>query len=272
MEFLRFGSRIPGAYRWGCCAVCIIQNFSQDPDAPASVQLVSGDSGMPILTEDGEEAFLGYTNREIFLQRLRIGTFSSDDMPNHVFLAVMTADQLSWANGKARKWLQILKENGFEFIRATDNSVYTGHRLQREIDNTDEDELFYADDTDQESHVNYIFGLFRNIGCGRISDPFEPPQAWKDLDSGITDVSQHLSSETRQTLEKERYDLHLSHWDKIGPTTKLTRAQLQEKNVPVTLAGMFSDFPQELEDLRKERLGQMEKSPQEAKKLSPWKI
>ena len=44
MEFLRFGSSIPGGY-WGCCACCIIQNFKFDPKAKASIQLVSGDSG-----------------------------------------------------------------------------------------------------------------------------------------------------------------------------------------------------------------------------------
>jgi hypothetical protein len=115
MEFLRFGSQIPGIYH-GCCAVDIIQNFKVDPDAPASIQCVHGDSGVSL------NAFLGLTYHEIFLARLRCGTFSQKELPCRAFFASMTADQLKTENGK--KWLAILRENGFEFIRAVHNSVY----------------------------------------------------------------------------------------------------------------------------------------------------
>ena len=80
VEFLRFGSSIPGAY-WGCCAMDIIQCFSTDPEAPASIELVSGDGGNPFM-KNGKTMFLGKTNKDVFLQRLRIGTFSTENMPN----------------------------------------------------------------------------------------------------------------------------------------------------------------------------------------------
>ena len=54
MEFLRFGSSIPGSY-WGCCAFDIIQNFgAYDPDDPLSIEMVDGED----LT-DGREEMLG---------------------------------------------------------------------------------------------------------------------------------------------------------------------------------------------------------------------
>lgn len=159
MEFLRFGSSIPGAYH-GCCAFDIIQQFGQDPDEPASIQLVCGDGGQPLTRYDNvtgsKVLFLGKTWKEIFLARLRIGTFGQGDLRCHGFLAVLTEDQLQTKVGK--KWLAILKENGFEFVRAVHNSVYSSRR-----------------------HPNYLFALFRNIGGPSLNDPFAPPKEWTDL-------------------------------------------------------------------------------------------
>lgn len=159
MEFLRFGSRIPGSYH-GCCAFDIIQNFNHDPDKPASIQLVCGDAGQHLTRYDPstgvKELFLGKTWKEIFLARLRIGTFSLVDLPSHGFLAILTEDQLKTTIGK--KWLALLKENGFEFVRTVHNSVYTSR-----------------------PHPNYLFALFRNIGRHAIADPFTPPQEWNNL-------------------------------------------------------------------------------------------
>ena len=66
------------------------------------------------------------------------------------------------------KWLKILKENGFEFIRTTDNSVYTGSKVEKTPGNG-------------HSHDVYLFGLFRNIGKSSVKDPFQPPKAWVAL-------------------------------------------------------------------------------------------
>src|SRR3546814_3229716 len=118
MEFLRFGSSIPGSY-WGCCAVDIIQDFKQPPDGKASIQVVDGDGGNPLRGK-----FFGPTWKDIFLQRLRIGTFADRNMPNHGFLAILTDWQIKSKPGS--DWLKILKEQGFEFIRTVDNSVYSG--------------------------------------------------------------------------------------------------------------------------------------------------
>jgi hypothetical protein len=265
MEFLRYGSRIPGAYKWGCCAVCIIQNFKEEPDKPASIEVVSGDSGMPIRTGN-ESAFLGPTHRDIFNQRLRIGTFSGDDMPNHVFLAVLTADQLQTSVGLA--WLKIRKEAGFEFIRATDNSVYTGQMLYREVMDMDE-ETRYEEGIKENSHINYIFGLFRNIGNGRVEDPFQPPKAWTDLSPTFQEVKPVNASQ----LEQERYEYHLSQWDKIGPVKFMKRDEVIAAGAPVVLAGLFSDYPQETEDARNKKTASKSKaglSAQAAAPASPW--
>jgi hypothetical protein len=160
MEFLRFGSRIAGAYH-GCCAIDIIQNLSVDPDAKASIQLVCGDTGTALGKGD---KYFGPTYKDIFVNRLRTGTFGSCDMPNHIFLVAMTGDQITTTNGK--KWLAILKENGFEFVRATDNSVYSGSNLNR---------------NGRYRPPVYLFGLFRNIGQSALPDPFTPPKAWTSL-------------------------------------------------------------------------------------------
>jgi hypothetical protein len=152
VEFLRFGSRISGT-GIGCCAFDIIQGFDCDPKAKASIQLINGDGAFPI-THDGKQVYFGPTNKDIFYSRLRVGTFYDTDMPNHGFLAVITENQLNYGFGLA--WLKILKETGFEFVRAVDNSVYSGVRR------------------------NYLFALFRNAK-DRGLDPFAPPTEWTGL-------------------------------------------------------------------------------------------
>jgi hypothetical protein len=267
MEFLRFGSSIPGSY-WGTCSVCIIQNFKTDPDTAASIEIVSGDGGNPII-RDFEAAFLGKTYKEIFLQRLRIGTFGADDMPNHAFLAILTQEQIDTSVGK--KWLALLKENGFEFIRTVDNSVYSGDQLYKDMpENYDDDDDYYEESS--EPHPNYIFGLFRNIGAGRISDPFQPPQEWLDLEGGVKEMSQLLVNQgltdLHSHLQESRDAVHLSHWDKIGPVTFLKRQELVDAGVPVILAGLRSEYKQETEQ---ERAAKMDKNPQlKTSTASPW--
>jgi hypothetical protein len=226
MEFLRFGSSIPGSY-WGCCAVCIIQNFNFDPDEKSSIQLVDGDGGYPM-----GDKFAGPTYKDIFLQRLRIGTFSDTDMPNHTFLAVLTEYQVTNETGK--KWLALLKEHGFEFIRTVDNSVYTGQSLEGT----------------RSSHKNYLFGLFRNIGNGKIENPFEPPKAWTELPSVIPEASCHLDPDTQATITVMQSERHREIWDRIGPAKFLTKAEVEAAGAPVILAGQRSQFPQEPEKTR----------------------
>jgi hypothetical protein len=229
MEFLRFGSSIPGSY-WGCCAVDIIQNFAQDPDQQASIQLVNGDGGTPI-TKDGESLFAGKTWREIFWQRLRVGTFDRRDLPNHGFLAIMTEGQIRQGNGL--KWLAILKEAGFEFIRTVSNSVYAGSGV--------------GDRNPTESNnANYIFGLFRNIGNGYIIDQFRPPQEWLDMGAVCPEPGSIISAniDTRQ-LTNEVRAAQRAVWDThpVGPFLK--ESELEAEKIPVIYAGVRSDFPQQ---------------------------
>lgn len=234
MEFLRFGSSIPGSY-WGCCAVCIIQNFQFDPDEKASIQIVDGDGGLPLKRED-KDLFAGPTYRDIFLQRLRFGTFGSRDMPNHVFLAVLTDSQIKNKYGKA--WLKLLKEQGFEFIRTTDNSVYTGSAV-----------LNQPTSFTPTSHKNYIFGLFRNIGMGAIEDPFTPPKEWTDLEKTVPEAWEFLT-EKRKELTKEIQEAQLKLWDALPPTKLLTEEELEAQEVPVIYAGVRSNFPQQKKSAR----------------------
>lgn len=230
MEFLRFGSSIPGTY-WGCCAADIIQNFDHDPDTPASIQVVSGDGGGPIL-KNGKEMFLGKTYRDIFLNRIRIGTFSQNDMPNHAFFAIITESQCYSEAGK--KWLKLLKDEGFEFIRAVDNSVYTGSVLNAK----------------KNSHPNYIFGLFRNISGGKIDNQFKPPSAWTDLESRIPEVATELTANQQHVIQEQQAIYHTEVW-KSRETVIYTEDELGD--TPVWLAGLRSAMPQELKSHRKDK-------------------
>lgn len=242
MEFLRFGSSIPGSY-WGCCAVCIIQNFKMDPDAKASIQLVSGDGGGPL----GDQ-FAGPTYRDIFWQRLRIGTFSHRDMPNHAFLAVLTESQIQGTYGAA--WLAILKEAGFEFVRTVCNSVYSGATLS---------------DTPSDQSQNHIFGLFRNIGQGSITDPFTPPKQWRDLVQVVPELWQEVEGDLRSALAVEQRTAQRKVWDSHVPKPFLTKAQVIKAGAPVVLAGLRSKFPQQDEAARKAAHG-----PSEASAADPF--
>lgn len=264
MEFLRFGGTIPGEC-WGCCAGNIIQNFKQDPDTPASIQLVEGDSGCPI-TERGEAAFLGPTLRDIFWQRLRVSTFGKEDMPNQFFLAVLEESQINGDIGK--KWLALLKEAGFEFLRTVDNSVYTGPELWGEASKDDYDDEFVECNYDdcREPHKNYIFGLFRNIGGGRIDDPFTPPKAWRDLPFAAPEAwTEMLSGEEESEAEittnfkSLANDMRIHHtviWNAHGPTKIMTESEVVAAGAPVIMAGQRTEFPPELKEKREEKMAQ----------------
>lgn len=240
MEFLRFGSSIPGSY-WGCCAVCIIQNFNCDPEAPASIELVDGDSGTPV----GDE-WLGKTNREVFDSRIRIGTFSDSEMPNHGFLAVLTENQIKSTYGKM--WLEILKETGFEFIRTIDNSVYSG------------DEVPLEKDPDYDSdNKNYLFGMFRNIGDGAVLDPLTPPQEWTEIDGGCLQAVDFLTEKQKKSIADSQETYHRKVWD----STELkifSRQELEESDIPLTFAGQRSKFPQQGKTAREAALAAQSKT------------
>jgi len=211
MECLRFAGR-KGGEGIGCCAIDIFQGFINDPDAKGAVQLFHGDQGTPLTQYvDGvaKTIWLGPTNKDIFLQYLRIGTFDTQEMPNRMFLASLTDEQVASNNGQ--KWLAILKEQGFIFIGRVDNSVYTGTSVDisgvtdggkpAEVDKTgwtfvesdcpccpghyeDANGNWVGDDDGEEeggAHPVHLFGLFRNIGTTRVDDPFKPPKFWEDL-------------------------------------------------------------------------------------------
>lgn len=241
MEFLRFGSSIPGSY-WGCCACCIIQNFKVEPDAPASIQLVEGDGGTTL------GKFAGKTYEDIFMQRLRYGTFSMRDMPNHTFLAILSESQLSGSIGK--KWLAILKREGFEFLRKVNNSVW--------------------------NVVNYIFILNRNVGSNAVADMFTPPKQWTDLPSVVPETWQSLDG---PALTKSISEAQKPLYDALPSGVFYTEDELRKEGIPITYAGRRSHtcgqggdwqpgFPQQSEEARKAfeaaieaRMGKKEATP-----------
>lgn len=234
LEFLRFGSSIPGSY-WGCCACDIIQNFKVYPDTKASIEIVGGDGGQAV-----GDMFAGPTYKDIFLQRIRFGTFGSTDMPNHAFIAILTEWQIASDLGK--KWLAILKEAGFEFIRTVNNSVYSGASMgepKTAVSNND----------------NHIFMLIRNIGSNALKDQFTPPKAWSALpDNGKVQLIDVLVKAMGGTagvdLTKANHAADRKIWDKIGKAKLLTRKQVEKAGVPVMLAGKRSEFPQEKAESR----------------------
>lgn len=235
MEFLRFGSSIPGSY-WGCCACDIIQNFHHDPDERAAIQLVTGDGGGPIV-RGGEMIFAGPTYRDIFHQRIRVGTFDTRDMPNHAFLAIITASQIQGSQGK--KWLAILKEAGFEFIRSVSNSVYGGQSVLTALPKRGG------------SSLNHIFGLFRNIGSGAAADPYIPPKAWTDLPAVVPEAWESLKDGCGDTarLASASFENQRAVWDKIGKAEFLPKSKIPD-GTPIWLAGQRSQYPQQLESVR----------------------
>jgi hypothetical protein len=252
VEFLRFGSSIPGGY-WGCCAGDIIQCFKSDPDAPASCQSVNGDGGTPQQNHKGEFLYFGPTNRDLFMQRLRVGTFGSGDMANHFFIAVLTDWQLEDEIGQ--KWLAILKECGFEFIRAVANSVYT-----------DSDILPVLADSEPAS-LNYVFALFRGIAQGAPIDPFTPPKQWTDLPSVKQEVWQSIENPTAVAANHFKADVEV--WHRIGEAKLLTEKELVEKGAPVILAGLRSANPQELKSERDARNAVSGKKVETSLRASP---
>lgn len=240
MEFLRFGSSIPGSY-WGCCAMDIIQCFKVDPDAPASIQLAEGDGGGP-LTRDSGFVFAGPTWRDIFWQRIRFGTFDTRNMPNHGFLAILTDDQVNYGHGKA--WLAILKEAGFEFIRTVSNSVYDGNELGEPGD-------FHG------VHPNYLFGLFRNIGDGNAEDQFTPPSAWTSLPDNPADPKLWalLTEQDRRDMTDNVRAGQLAVWTSHEPKPLLAEKEVEDAGAPVIYAALRTENPQELKSDREARNG-----------------
>lgn len=231
MEFLRFGSHIPGAY-WGCCACSVIQNFKIDPDVKWSSQVQYGDSGSAVVDPSRrEQVWVGPTYGDIFKARIRIGEFDNRDMPNHAFIAILTEGQCTSDPGK--KWLKLLREVGFEFIRTVGNSVYNGPALLNP-------------DSPGSPHKNHIFGLFRNIGNGSVKDQFTPPKAWSDLPKVKGEANECVlyyhelvgSEGTTEKLTERQRQQDLVIWEALGPPKFLTEKEVEDAGAPVVLMGL----------------------------------
>lgn len=217
MEFLRFGSAIPGAY-WGCCAMDIIQNCKVSPDEKYAIALNNGDSGHPITNSKGEQLYYGKTYGEVFLSRMRNGTFSNRGYPDHAFLVTLTAWQIK--NNPGKQWMKLLEEAGFEFIRTVDNSVYSGASLKSPG----------ADSAS--SHENYLFGLFRNIGTGGVANQFKLPSGWKGKIATPLDA---MTKEEQKAMQVAAEIYHLEQYNSYKAATytleQLYAAGLTDDNI-----------------------------------------
>lgn len=163
IECLRFGAR-RGGEGIGCCAIDVFQGFNNAPDAFCPQQpFFNGDDWSPEFHPDTDSQLCvgggTITNEQAFLSYLTHGSFTPEPEPDHGFIAVLTGDQANSANGK--KWLAILKREGFKWVGCTSNSVYADY------------------------HPNHVFALFRSthqyMGDDEIERLQQPPQIWEEL-------------------------------------------------------------------------------------------
>jgi len=220
---------------------------------------VSGDGANPVMNNKGETLFAGPTYKDIFLQRLRYGTFDNRDMPNHGFLVVLTEHQIK--SGYGNKWLAILKEQGFEFIRAVDNSVYSGKStFDEEREPEDDDEEDISETSGGSINKNYLFGLFRNVGYSYVDNPFRPPNEWIDLPDVVPELYDLICNVSREMSEEQR-QAQLPLFKALPKGKFYTEKELDELKVPVTLAGKRSPHPQELREYRKDNVSTNKAKP-----------
>jgi hypothetical protein len=165
IECLRLGAR-RGGEGIGCCAMDVIQGFNNDPDKICPQQpFFNGDSWAPEFYLGSDMQLCvggdGITNEMAFMSHITHGSFSPDTeiAADHAFVAVLTDDQCNSSIGK--KWLAILKREGFEWKGCTSNSVYG------------------------EYHPNHIFMLIRsthnNMEDSEIESLRLPPPIWEKL-------------------------------------------------------------------------------------------
>lgn len=162
IECLRLGAR-RGGIGIGCCAIDVFQGFSNHPDAACPpIPFFEGDSWTPHMDcNTNKQLHMKGTNAEVFRAYLAHGSFTPYPEQDHAFIAVLTEEQIH--NSIGRSWLKILKEEGFEWMGAVSNSVYS------------------------EYHPNHIFILIRNTRDYMDDEELEmlkkPPQAWTELDA-----------------------------------------------------------------------------------------
>ena len=158
IECLRFGAR-RGGEGIGCCAVDVIQGFSNAPDAMRPpVPFFNGDSWTPVLYGDTQLHLAG-TNEDVFLSYLAHGSFTEDPVTDHAFIAVISEEQCHDETG--RQWLRILHREGFQWAASVSNGVYA------------------------EYHPNHIFIMARATNEHMDEDEIEslksPPAFWQGL-------------------------------------------------------------------------------------------
>ncbi len=185
LECLRLGAR-RGGEGIGCCAIDVLQGFNNDPDSLAPPQPhFNGDDWSPSFYQhtDKQLAIAG-TNEEVFLSHITHGSFTPEPEPDHGFIAVLTDDQVNGTIG--RKWLAILKREGFEWVGCTSNSVYG------------------------EYHPNHVFMLLRsthlNMEDAEIEELKKPPQVWTELPAPV-----ETPEERFQTLSQKCGSAHVPY-------------------------------------------------------------
>lgn len=163
IECLRFGAR-RGGFGIGCCAVDVMQGFSNPPSAKCpQIPFFDGDSWTPEFYPGTDKQLCvggdDITNEQVFLSYLTHGSFTPHPEADHGFLAILSEEQISSSTGRA--WLTILKREGFQWVGCTSNSVYGG------------------------LHPNHVFALFRSTHQTMEDEEIEclkqPPKIWNEL-------------------------------------------------------------------------------------------
>lgn len=176
IECLRLGAR-RGGEGIGCCAMDVIQGFNNSPDAICPQQPhFDGDGWSPSFHPDGKGQLCiggeGITNEQAFLSHITHGSFTPEPEPDHGFVCVLTDSQCSSSTGK--KWLAILKREGFEWVGCTSNSVYAGY------------------------HPNHVFMLLRNthehMEDSELEQLKHPPKAWEELPEAAETPEERFST------------------------------------------------------------------------------
>lgn len=202
IECLRLGAR-RGGEGIGCCAIDVLQGFNNPPESICPQQPhYNGDSWWPSFYPGTDDQLCiggeGITNEQVFLAHLTHGSFTAQPEPDHGFIASLTDEQCNSSIGK--KWLEILKREGFVWVGATSNSVY------------------------DEYHPNHVFMLMRsthiNMGDEEIEELQQPPKAWNNIPEPT-----EMPEERFRTLSAIYQQAHT-------PATEATKAEQAKLRAP----------------------------------------
>jgi len=97
--------------------------------------------------------------------------------------------------------------------------------------------------------------LFRNIGNGRIQDPFTPPKEWTDLPEVCEEVISSIPDDVKKLIIEKQTKAHTKIW-KAGETKILKESDIVAAGAPVIMAALRTEFPVQVKERRGKRLAE----------------